>query len=420
MPDANDKSRRRPTLARMARFYPLNQLEEADLADIARRAEISELPDGFHLFKQGEVDPWVYFLLQGNIRLVDGKGEFTEVNATTVQATQPLAPGRPRLVSAVAQGGAEVMRISGKVLEQYTQCDGRGGYLVDELHAEDENVRNQIYYRLYMDYIEDKLEVPGLPEISMRIRHAVEDDKTTSADIALMLQAEPALAAYLVKVANSAAYRGAAPVINLRDAVVRLGMKAARDLVIQFTVQRMFKTNHAVLKKRMIALWQHSTLVAAISHLLSRNTHRFLPEQASLAGLVHSIGKAALISRVDDYPELVRDPVLLDQILNEIGGEVGAMVLRKWGFTEPFVQAARESSDWGRDPKPEADLCDLVLVAKLYAYQEELANSDAPALESLPAYRKLGLTDPRRSDGRNVMREAKEEIMHMRQLLSAA
>ena len=92
------------------------------------------------------------------------------------------------------------------------------GYVVQEFRPDDEDVENRLLFEIYQAYADNQLEIPAVPELAERIRRAVDDASNGAAEVARVVQADPAVAARVVRVANSAAYAGKAPARNLREA----------------------------------------------------------------------------------------------------------------------------------------------------------------------------------------------------------
>ncbi len=296
--------------------------------------------------------------------------------------------------------------------------DDPGGYVVQEFRPDDEDAENRLLFDVYHAYAEDRLEVPAVPELAERIRRAVDDPTNGAPEIARVVQADPAVAARLVRVANSALYAGKAPARNLREAVVRLGLQATRDLVVAVTVQNLFSSTHGALRRRLLDVWRHSTHVAAVSFALARRLKAVDPERALLAGLLHDIGAAILITHAGRWPELAEDPAKLDRVVTALRGEIGALALSRWGFDGDLLTAAREAESWFRDPANPPELCDVVLLAQLYALTTgEHAPADLPPFESVPAYVRLGLAVMPVADVSQMLQEAQKEITELRRLL---
>jgi HD-like signal output (HDOD) protein len=292
------------------------------------------------------------------------------------------------------------------------------GYVVQEFRPDDEDVENRLLFDIYQAYADNQLEIPAVPELAERIRRAVDDTSNGAAEVARVVQADPAVAARVVRVANSAAYAGKAPARNLREAVVRLGLQPTRDLVVAVTMQQIFSNAHAALRRRLLELWRHSTHVAAVTFSLARRLKGMDAERALLAGLLHDIGAAVLITHAGRWPELVEEPKKLERVVGSLGGEIGVLALSRWGFEDDLLAAAREAESWQRQPSTPPELCDVVLIAQLYALSTgEGAPAGLPALDSVPAYTTLGLATMPAGDITQMLREAQQEIMELRRLL---
>ena len=292
------------------------------------------------------------------------------------------------------------------------------GYVVQEFRPDDEDVENRLLFEIYQAYADNQLEIPAVPELAERIRRAVDDASNGAAEVARVVQADPAVAARVVRVANSAAYAGKAPARNLREAVVRLGLQPTRDLVVAVTMQQIFSNAHAALRRRLLELWRHSTHVAAVTFALARRLKGMDAERALLAGLLHDIGAAVLITHAGRWPELADDPVKMDRVVGALGGEIGVLALSRWGFEDDLLTAAREAESWQRQPSTPPEPCDVVLIAQLYALSTgESAPAGLPAFESVPAYAALGLSTMPVGDVSQMLREAQQEIMELRRLL---
>lgn len=236
------------------------------------------------------------------------------------------------------------------------------------------------------------LKLPTLPDVAMRVRQAIDDENSTSNDIAAVISSDPALSTRLILMANSAMMRGQTNIEDLKQVVSRLGLKMIRDLVTSIVVKQMFVSNSPVTEKRLRESWEHSTSVAAICHVLAAQYTKIPPEQAMLAGLVHDIGALPIITKAEKYPELLADKELLDKIIYKLHTTLGRIILTAWGFPDELIQVASEHENLERDSK-QVDLVDLVTVANLQSYvgtDHQLTQRDWSAI---PAFGKLGL-DP--------------------------
>ena len=117
----------------------------------------------------------------------------------------------------------------------------------------------------------------------------------------------------------------------------------------------------------------------------------FDPEEAMLAGLLHDIGMVAVLSYAEKFPDIAADTNQIEVALNALHGQVGAMIMRKWGFSEAFVIASLEGDTWHRDPNMPVDYCDLVVVAQLHSWGGSYKGKAVPVVDKSASYLKLGL-----------------------------
>lgn len=167
----------------------------------------------------------------------------------------------------------------------------------------------------------------------------------------------------------------------------------------------------------MRQLWRHSRRVAAISHVLARMTPDLVCDQAILTGLIHDIGAIPLLVVAADYPELTADPEKLDQLVLALKGEVGALILRHWGFQQSYIDTALHCNNWFRHTGEAADYIDVVILAQLFSHIGSPKMDQFPAPDLLPAFHKVaaGKLDPRLSI--SILAEAEDEIRAVEELL---
>ena len=404
------------TWSAVASLSPLSGLSPESLLELRRSAQLGELQPGQDLFRRGSDDACDYYLVDGAVDLVADSGNAQTLSVGQQGVLQPVPGARPRAVTARARTRVRYLRVQAGLLDLLGPGAGRGGYTVEEYRPDDEKVEGRLLFEVYQAYVDDRLDIPAVPELAERIRRAIDDPSNGASEVARVVQADPAVAARLLRVASSALYAGASPVRSLREAVVRLGLKATRDLVFAFTVENVFSSPHAALRRRLLEVWRHSTLVAAIGYTLARQIKGFDPERALLAGLLHDVGAALLITRADAWPELTEDPVKLEEVIDGLRGDVGALVLERWGLQHDLVTAAREAESWQRDLGSAPDLCDIVLLSQLYALRSSGAAS-LPELRAVPAFTRLGLAALPPATVTAMFDDAQKEIGELRRLL---
>jgi HD-like signal output (HDOD) protein len=236
---------------------------------------------------------------------------------------------------------------------------------------------------------ENKIILPTLPEVALRVRDAMESEEVTSRQIADIVATDGALAARLLQVANSPLYRGRVPIENIQMAVNRLGNTLVRSLVTSLAMKQMFQATTDSLDKHLRAAWEEGVQVAAISRALSRQA-KLDPEQAMLAGLVHNIGSLPVLMMADTYPELMRTEEQLDHLVEKLNPIIGKQILEEWNFPEALVSVPENYQNLQYDGGPVADYVDIVLVARL---QSLPSNHPSTQVDwgQVPSFAKVGL-----------------------------
>ena len=245
--------------------------------------------------------------------------------------------------------------------------------------------------QLLNDLENDKLVLPTLPEVALKVRDTLEDENASLLDVAKIISSDAALAARMIQVSNSPLLRANRSIETVEAAVSRMGSNMIRNLVTSMVMEQMFQATSEVTDKRLRHIWEHSTEVAAISHALASQFTKLQPDQAMLSGLVHDIGALPILTRAEEYPELLEDEVMLDRIIASTHTTIGAEILRKWNFPEELISVAEEHENLAHDSRNGVDYVDVVIVANL----QSLVDTNHPHTQqdwsNVPAFEKLGL-----------------------------
>lgn len=237
---------------------------------------------------------------------------------------------------------------------------------------------------------EGRLVLPSLPEVALKIRDEVENDNSTTEQIANILSQDSSLSARLLKVVNSPLYRGRNPIDDLHMAVTRMGVKLVRDLIINLAMKQMFQPTSDVMDQQFRNAWNTSVDVAAICQMMSASVDGIRKEQALLAGLIHNIGCLPILLLVENDEALFNDPVALNSLIWELQGPVAELILESWAFSDDLVEVVTHCHDFSYDSKSDTKLVDLVQIALLQG--DFLTEQQAPDEWSLvPAFTKLGM-----------------------------
>jgi HD-like signal output (HDOD) protein len=383
-------------------FDSLEDLSPQQLALLAQSLKLYRVAKGSALLHRGDTEEFSLLLLSGAVELVAGDGRRKRIHAGSPNARTPIAQLIPRRYDVSATEDVSFVKLDVQLLEllresathlrrgsEFSVHHGEAGIEVHGGFTLDEEAL--LIDRIRSDLDQGHLLLPSLPEIALRIGRALNDKAADAERIARMIESDPVMTTKIVRAANSALYAARARVNTCTGAVVRLGVDTTHKLVLSFALREVFRTESTVIRRYMEELWRHSTRVAAICYVLATLTRRFDPEHAMLAGLVHDIGNVAILGYAEKMPELGRDPQQLEHTMATLKGSLGAMILESWEFSPDLVTTAQEAEYWTRNPNPEADFCDLVIVAQLHSYVGTARMPVLPHLGQLPCFAKLHL-----------------------------
>lgn len=408
-------------LRRLKQFQPLNRLTDDQLVLLASRAERRIHGPGQRVVERGVRDGLDFFLVAGSVELESVDGRKSTIDAESDKAVNPIARLQPRMYDVTATKASEFLVIPQDILNQLlrsapvpqVEMDSGDGF------GDDGNEEHHLLMEFYAELRSNQLSLPSVPDVAWKVRRTVDREDSTADQVASAISADPSMAAKLVRACNSPLYRGFSDVRNVREAVVRLGMRTTRQLVTVFSLREVFKTRQASLQKEMDKLWRHSREVAALCWVLADSATSINPEEALLAGLLHDIGVVPVLVQAEHHINLFADQANLEHAIGELRADVGTAILENWSFPTSFLEATRHAEDWSHESRGSApQLVDIVIVAQLHAMIGSSQNGDLPPFDDVPAYRRLGELELNASRSLQLLTEARARVDEVHRLLS--
>src|SRR5262245_54803321 len=102
-----------------------------------------------------------------------------------------------------------------------------------------------------------------------------------------LIRQDPALASRVLHLANSPFYGGRFQARKISDAIVRLGHRQLRNVLLTAATGELFDARNPIIR----TFWDHSLAVAQVSDRLAVELNLPQVEEAFVAGLLHDIGK---------------------------------------------------------------------------------------------------------------------------------
>jgi HD-like signal output (HDOD) protein len=271
---------------------------------------------------------------------------------------------------------------------------------------------DKVQHELIRAIEDDELVLPTLPEVALRVREAAEDPNVGIPALGKVIGNDAALTARIIKVVNSPLLRTSKEITDLQMAISRLGINYTCNLATGLAMEQMFQATSDVIDRKMREVWNRSTEIAGICHVLCRSYTRLAPDQATLAGLVHQIGALPILTYAEEHAELMNDSISLNHVIERIHPIIGDRILRTWDFPLPIAVVPSEYLDFTRT-SAKVDYVDIVQVATLQSY----LGSEHPLTQldwsSISAFGRLGLDPNIDMHAENELSDALEAAMSM-------
>ena len=246
--------------------------------------------------------------------------------------------------------------------------------------------------------VADLDQLPALPEVVQDLMDYLQRPEVDVGQVAYRIARDPALAAKLLRVANSSFYGLQRQVATIPDALTVLGIRAVCTLVTGAAVVTHFQTL-VVAGYDQRAFWLHSAGTALCARALARELGANM-ENSFTAGLLHDIGQLILAAR---FPEKFRsvatyraehDCHLIEAEQAVLGfdhTQIGAALAVRWKF--PAEIAVAIASHHNPMDRHADSLVDLVHLADVMAHVLEFpsGNEELVPLLSNVAWNRLGI-----------------------------
>lgn len=187
--------------------------------------------------------------------------------------------------------------------------------------------------------------LPVLPQAVSTMLRLSDDPNVSQRDLEKAFEKDPAITAKILKVANSA-YYGGTNVPTIGRAITFLGITAIRSLVIGVAFQQASSNTSQSKHFDKLAYWRHSLATAIACRIVGKLKCPARSEELYCMGMLHDIGALVMERFLPKELDLVLDvvtkrgiPILKaeKQILGYDHTEVGALLAKKWGLSEPMT-----------------------------------------------------------------------------------
>lgn len=227
---------------------------------------------------------------------------------------------------------------------------------------------------------------PSLPAVALEVLRISEDEEASLDDLAAVIALDPALAAKLMRYANSTLYNPGSEVTTLQRAAMLLGLKAVQLTALSFSLTESIPKAGCG-QFNYDRFWRRSSLRAVAARCFAHGTGSLMPDEAFLCGLIAEFGQIALAEclgqEYDPVLEGSKEGLPSRQLELECLGfdhlEALDAILKEWSF--PHSIRATLSQALGHSnqeiPTPEDSTARVLVVACMAT---DLLSLEAPSV----------------------------------------
>lgn len=200
-----------------------------------------------------------------------------------------------------------------------------------------------------------KVNLPVFNPNAMRVQQELIRTDPNMHVIEKLIVRDQALASEVLKLANSAYYRGLVEVKTVKAAIIRLGMREIGRVVLIAASKTQFRIGDKELRYLMQKLWQHSAGNGIAANWLAKKcNYEELGGQAFFAGLLHDIGKLFLITVIEQAKlrktgKITRAQLM--EVIDTLHTAEGYALMKKWNMPDQYAEIVRDHHEPEIDPK---------------------------------------------------------------------
>ncbi|KRA44333.1 HDOD domain-containing protein [Pseudoxanthomonas sp. Root630] len=254
---------------------------------------------------------------------------------TPVVAPRGGSTTRPRAAAAETTAPAVDRNWAGALLE--LAYEGQPASLSPEASASVRDAAEQTLAR----FAEAPQRLPRRPQLLPQLLSTLNDDDASGREIAGVIARDPALAAHLLRLANSALYRTQpAPVENLDRAVALVGTEGLRQLVAMAVMQPVMRMDGGALGALPDLIWDHTQRTALAAAQFAKTVEREDAFAAQLLALLQGLGAILVAQALRDACTQggMPDAGVAARLLQDASPRLGRAVAREWGMSERLLQ----------------------------------------------------------------------------------
>lgn len=200
-----------------------------------------------------------------------------------------------------------------------------------------------------IDRILKSPQLPSVPAVAIKLLDLAQDLDSSTRDIVETIKSDPALAAKVLRSANSSYFSFRSEIRTLEQAVPLIGRTVITSLALSFSLSTEAMTE-GVLADHYKSFWLRSIVQAAAAETLASDANPVMASELFMTGLLIDLGQLAMLKvlRNDYLPvieQLTEGNTCLQQCEQDVLGfdhsEVGYRLMKQWKLPDPMCDATQ-------------------------------------------------------------------------------
>lgn len=215
----------------------------------------------------------------------------------------------------------------------------------------------------------DRIDLPVLPQVASKVMALANDPAADAARLSALIHQDQALAAHVLRIANSPAYMPRTPIASLQHAVAMLGVNQLSEIAVTISLKSgtvKIPGHEADVRQ----LWRHALASGAYAKEIAR-MRRYNVESAYLCGLLHAVGKPVVLKTVTTIAAEMRIPLEPGAIIAFLDGyhsRIGNLIATEWALPPQVAEAITYYGIYEQAPSHRQEAMMTCLADRLATY----------------------------------------------------
>jgi len=147
--------------------------------------------------------------------------------------------------------------------------------------------------------------LPTIPPVADRIIELVSSKCSVVSNVVDAIEQDPAISAKVISFSNTAFYRTGEPVVNIKDAVMKIGFDNIKSIALGISLLTVFRAVNKSRQHDYALIFRHCLAVGIISKEIVDYLGWHNRDDVFTSGLLHDLGLMVILSFFEDIGDKV-------------------------------------------------------------------------------------------------------------------